>query len=218
MTKTNKLEILKHIKLGTSQVMYYPYNNGRDPLPLRPLSSFELDQCFYNALEKANEKVASLIIKLKLKMVDRNREINVSEEGYSNLLRFFDYVDYWIVFYAMKDFQEPEFSIIDFKTKFPIGFDIVLNMNKVHEIANFVLDSSRESEDIIKEILIDDYGNEIAQMVFYLNVPLATIKDITKLQRDYLIFAKTGTKRVKRDSYVVSGQTMTVKELLEKFK
>jgi len=41
-----KLEILKHITLGTDEVLYYPYNGGKEPLPLRPLSSFELDQCF----------------------------------------------------------------------------------------------------------------------------------------------------------------------------
>lgn len=198
--------------------MYYPYNNGRDPLPLRPLSSFELDQCFYNSLERASEKVASLIIKLKLKMIDRNKEVNVSEEGYANLTKFFDYVDYWIVYYAMKDFQDEEFSKPNFTTKFPIGFDFILNMTKIHEIANFVLDASRESKEVIKEIIRDESGREIAQMVFYLNIPLATINDITKLQRDYLIYSKTGVIPAKKDSYVVSGETMTVEELLKRFK
>lgn len=221
MTEINKLEILKHIKLGTSEVLYYPYNDGREPLPLRPLSSFELDQCFYKALENANQKVSDLVIKIKLKLIDRDRDVNVSDEGYANLLKFYDYVDYWIVFYAMKDFQDEEFVKPNFDNNFPNGFDAIINMLEVHEIANFVLDTSRDSPEIIKEIILDDYGKEIAYVVYYLNSPLALAKDLTKLQRDYLIYSKGEVTKVKASDvktkqYEFSGKKMTIGDLLKK--
>lgn len=217
MTEINKLEIIKHIKLGTSEVLYYPYNDGREPLPLRPLSSFELDQCFYKALENANHKVSDLVIKIKLKLIDRDRDVNVSDEGYVNLLKFYDYVDYWIVFYAMKDFQDEEFVKPNFDNNFPNGFDAIINMSEVHEICNFILDTSRDSPEVIKEIILDDYGKELAYIVYYLNSPLALAKDLTKLQRDYLIYSKSGIEKVKK-SYIISGETMTVEELLKRFR
>lgn len=219
MTEINKLELLKHITLGTSEVLYYPYNDGREPLPLRSLSSFELDQCFYKALENANQKVASLIIKIKLKLIDKDRDVNVSEEGYANLLKFFDYIDFWVVYYAMKDYQDEEFSMPNFDNGFPTGFDSILNMNEVHEIANFILDSSRESPEVVKEIITDELGNDLAYVVYYLNSPLALAKDLTKLQRDYLIYSKSGIHSVKKGkSYILSGETMTVEELLKRFR
>ena len=219
MTEINKLEIIKHIKLGTSEVLYYPYNNGREPLPLRPLSSFELDQSLFNSLMDAPEKIASLVINLRLKFIKPSQEINVSDEGYAKLQKFYNLVDYWVVYFAMKDFQDDWFKTPDFeKYDFtPKGFGYVKKMKEIHEIGEFVLNASIQPVEVIKEILEDEYGKEIGYMVYYLNQPLAQIKDLTKLQKYYLIHSKGVTRKVK-PNYVVSGETMTIAELLERFK
>lgn len=223
MNGKEKLEVIKHITLGTDEVFYYPYNKGKDPLPLRPISSWELDQCLYQALKYAPDKISELVIKLKLKIIEPTRDIDVSDEGYAQLQAFYDSIDYWIVYYSMKDFQDewfsiPDFSKVDVHTK---GFYQILKMDEVHEIANFILNSSYQNKEAIQEVFKDEYGREVAYMYFYLKTPLTDIKKMTKLQRDYLLNAKGELRKIslgkqKEKGYILTGQKMTVKDFLDK--
>jgi len=224
MKDKEKLEVIKHIKLGTSEVLYYPYNEGSEPLPLRPISSFEFDQCFYNSLQKAPAKIADLVIKLRLKLIDKERDITVSDEGYASLLLFYDQIDYWVVYYAMKDFQDSKFSYVNFDDTFlrPNGYFTVLKMNDVHEISEFVMNASFQPKEVIKEVLTDESGKEVGYIVYFLKQPLAEIKDMTRLQRDYLLYSKgevykASASKDKEKSYLISGQKMTIGELLKRF-
>ncbi|MHA1408714.1 MAG: hypothetical protein ACTSQY_00100 [Candidatus Odinarchaeia archaeon] len=214
-------EIIKHIKLGTNEVFFYPYNDGKDPLPLRPISSYEMDQSFYKILEKTDPKIGELLIKIKLKLIDKDREINILSEDYLKLQKALDEFDYWIVYHAMKDFQGIEFEKPDFEDGLPIGFKEIRKMSDVHEIANTILDSSYRKNEVIKEVFKDDLGREVAYLVFYLNVPLSDIGKMTKLQREYLLYAKAHLKKIvagekKKAGYMVSGEKMTLKEFLDR--
>lgn len=224
MNTQEKLDIVKHIKLGTSEVLYYPYNRGEQPLPLRPISSWELDQCFYNSLLYAENKIANLVINLRLGMIDKDRLINVSNDGYAKLLEFYNNVNYWIVYYGMKDFQDEDFSKPNYDDLFnhPNGFYLVKKMQEVHEIADFITTTSNQSEVVLKEIFKNEYGREVAYLCYYLKIPLADIKDLTKLQRDYLIYAngnidKIREKNLKEKSYSISGKTMSIEEFRKAF-
>jgi len=223
MNNTEKLEVVKHIKLGTDEVLYYPYNNGQEPLPLRPISSYEFDQCFYQALEYAPNKISSLIINLRLNLIDTKRDIDVSDKGYSQLQKFYDSIDYWVVYYSMKDFQDDWFTKPDYNEEeaHPKGLYQILKMNDVHEISDFILNSSYQKKEVIEEVFVDEVGREVAYLYFYLKVPLADIKNMTKLQRDYLIYAKGQMRQIslgkqKEDGYIISGQKMTVQDFLDK--
>lgn len=223
MNIKTKLEVLKHITLGTDEVLYYPYAEGKDPLPLRPISSWELDQCFYKSLRFAPQKIANLVINLKLKIIEPTRDIDVSDDGYAQLQKFYDSIDYWIVYYSMKDFQEEWFQYPDFSKEnvHPKGFYQILKMDNVHEISSFILNSSHQNKEVIKEVFKDESGREVAYMYFYLKVPLTDIKSMTKLQRDYLLNArgelrKISAGRQKEDGYILSGKKMTVKDFLDK--
>jgi len=225
MEVEEKREILKHIRLGTKEVLFFPYNNGKDPLPLRPISTWELDDCFYKALEDTPNKIADFIVKVKLDLINRKTNINVENTGYVKLMKFYNTIDYWIVYYAMKDFQDEEFSFPDNSKieSYPKGMYFVKQMNEVHEIAKFVLLASNRNEEVIGEIFKDDYGKEVACLYLYLNVPLAEMGDITSLQRDYIVYSKLHLNKlikgeVKKSKYVISGQKMTVKEVMEKFR
>lgn len=228
MDHEKKLELLKHITLGTDEILYYPYNGGKEPLPLRPLSSFEIDQCFYKSFDDViDPKVVGFLIKYRLEVVRGSTEIkidDISNEKYINLLKAIYDTNYWIVYESMKDFQEEDFSKPDFSDfAYPNGFNIVKKMKDVHEIAEFILDSSTQPLTVIKEILSDDFGRDIAYAVYYLNVPLAHFSKLTKLQKRYLIYSKQNLGKFseldrKKESYLVSGDEMTMAEFLEKFK
>lgn len=225
MNSEQKAEIIKHIKLGTNEVLYYPYNRGKQPLPLRPISSHELDQCFYQALKHAPTKIADLVVKLKLKLIDTTRDISISDKGYADLEEHYDSIDYWVVYHAMKDFQDEDFKFPDYDKvdSFPKGYYKVRDkMQEIHAIAEFVMNASRGEEEIIKEIFKDEYGREVGYCVYYLNTPLAEISKMTRLQRDYLLYSKVNLKAVmkgkaKESSYIISGKTMTVKDIMERF-
>lgn len=225
LDEDDKLKILKHITLGTKEVFYYPYNGGKEPLPLRPLSSFELDQCFYNALKFCgNKTVVQFVIKYRLAIIKGNDSVDlskISSEAYNDLIRFYNNINYWIVYYSMKDFQSDEFSMPDFDFDGqPNGYHVVQSMEEVHDIAEFVIESTRQPKQVIKEILSDYYGREIAYCIHYLKIPLADISSITPLQREYIICSngkldKLAKEDLKKHTYSVSGKEMTYKEFLD---
>jgi len=223
MNGKEKLEVIKHITLGTNEVLYYPYAEGKQPLPLRPISSFEFDQCLYKALEYAPSRISEFVIKFKLGLIKKDQNIDISDEGYVRLQEYSDRLDYWIVFYAMKDFQNENFSKPDYSTEetHPKGYYEILKMKEVHEISEFIMRTSHRTKEVIEEIFIDEAGREVAYLYFYLKVPLAEMSKMTKLQRDYLIYSKGEVRKItagkqKESGYILSDQKMTVKDFLDK--
>lgn len=219
-----KQEILKHITVGTDEVFYHPYSNGQEPLPLRPLTSSEFDECFYKALENAPNGVAKFVIKIKLSLIKESQEIEVDEENLTKLQRFYDEVDYWIVYHAMKDFQPEAFRTPNYDKieSFPNGYYIVRNdMREIHEIAKRVLDYSHQPQQVLKEIFYDDLGTQLAMKVTYLHQPLNKISQLTKLQEDFLIYSNAHLREVlkgkaKQEHIIRSDTPMKIKEILRK--
>lgn len=221
MKSNEKLDILRHIKLGVNEVFYYDYDGNA--LPLRPISSYELDDCFYKALDYATPKVADLVIKLRLKIKEGNQEVDFSNQDYLSLQKHYDAISYWIVFHAMKDFQDEDFKIPIWEDDeiLPKGILQIRQMNYVHNIANIVINSSYRPKEMIKQIIKDGYGKEIAYLTLYFNVPLATITDMTKLQASYLVYSKGEITKVKASEvktaqYEFSGVTTTIGEIYKK--
>jgi len=219
MKSNEKLDTLRHIKLGVNEVFYYDYDGNA--LPLRPISSYELDDCFYKALEYATPKVADLVLKLRLKLIKKSEEVDFSNQDYLSLQRHYDAISYWIVFHAMKDFQDEDFSIPIYENGevLPKGIFQIRKMNYIHDIANITVNSSYKPKEFIKEIIKDELGKEVAYLVLYFNVPIANINDITRLQRDFIVYYKgeiTKVKNIKTEQYEFSGKKLTIGDLLKK--
>jgi len=94
-------------------------------------------------------------------------------------------------------------------------------MNHIHNIANIIVNSSYRPKEFVKQIVKDELGRDVAYLTLYFNVPLANIPDITKLQRDFLIYSKGEMVKVKasdvyKDKYEWSGETITVGELFKR--
>ena len=71
------------------------------------------------------------------------------------------------------------------------------------------------------QIIKDDYGREVAYLNFYYNVPLSDFPDITRLQRDYLIYSKGEITKVKasktkENQYEWSGKPTTIADIYKK--
>lgn len=216
-----KEDLIRHITLGTNEVFYYAYNDGREPLPLRSLTSYELDQCFYKALEDAPTKVASFVIKSKLQLFDKNKKIEVDSKNYVEIQRFYNEIDYWIVYYAMKNFQSDEFTKPNYDELegYPNGFYITHQMEEIHNIALMVLNHSTQPKEVIKEVFYDDMGKQLAMKITYLNQPLAKINKLTKIQEDFLIYSQGHLREVirgeaKKDAILRSDTPVKVKDIL----
>jgi len=221
MNSNEKLDILRHIKLGVKEVFYYDYDSNA--LPLRPISSYELDDCFYKALRGATSKVANLVIKLRLKLIKKADEVDFSNQDYLSLQRHYDAISYWVVFHAMKDFQNEDFSIPIFRKGevLPKGIFEVRKMNYIHNIANIIINSSYRPKNVLKQIIKDESGREIAYLCLYLNIPLANIPDVTRLQRDYLVYysgeiTKIRASDIKTKQYEFSGKSITIADIYKK--
>jgi len=195
--------MIKHITHGINEVIYFNYNGEK--LPLRPISSYELDQCFYNALKGAKKETAEIFFKLKMDIIKGSQEITYDNNLLAELRNYFDNLDYWVVYYGMKDFQDDSFSFDDIKT-----------MQHVHEMARHIYGASYQPKEIIEEIIRDKEGRHVATIVFNLNVPLGELSKLTKLQRDFLILSKLEKqKRIKpKHSISKSGDTMKLGDIL----
>jgi len=222
MDYKERRDILRHIKLGIDEVFYYDYNG--QPLPLRPISSYEMDNSFYKSLKYSTVKTIELIIKLRLKLIDEKEEVEVPPEQFLSLQKHYDTISYWVVYYSMKDFQDESFSkhIKDDDGEFiPQGILTIRNMNYVHNIASYILDTSFRPKEMLQEIITTDEGLEVGYVVHYLNQPLNKIGSLTKLQRDYLVYSKGEILRLQssapKKKYMISGETMTMGELLKSF-
>ena len=221
MKSNEKLDVLRHIKLGVKEVFYFDYDGNA--LPLRPISSYELDDCFYKALQGATRKVADLVIKLRLKIKEGNQEVDFSNQDYLSLQQHYDAISYWAVFHSMKDFQDEDFKIpiwVDNEV-LPKGIFHVRQMSYIHDIANLIINSSYRPKEMIKQIIKDGYGRELARLILYYNVPLATIPDITSLQKKFVIYSKGELTKVrasdiKTAQYEFSGEPTTIADIYKK--
>jgi len=200
--------MIKHISLGTGEAIYYNYFG--EQLPLRPISSFELDECFYNGLKFAEEEIAELVVKIKLSLINPKTIVQINNKKYAELQKYFSNVDYWITFFAMKDFQDENFSKPI--NGIPQGIENVKKMRDVHNIAKFILDTSYQPKEVVQEIVKSSDGKIIANIVFSLNVPLAQYSNLTKLQRDFLVYSKTGERRM----ISKSGDTLKLRSKLKR--
>ena len=221
MRSNEKLDVLRHIKLGVKEVFYYDYDSNA--LPLRPISSYELDDCFYKALGYATANVVDLVIKLRLNLVEKSEQVDFSNEDYLSLQRHYDAISYWVVFHSMKDFQDEDFKTPIFKNEevLPKGIFQIRQMSYIHDIADIVVNSSYRPKEFVKQIIKDEYGKEIAYLNLYFNVPLANIPDITKLQTSYLVYSKAEITKVKASDiktkqYEFSGETTTIADIFKK--
>ena len=221
MKSNERLDILRHIKLGVKEVFYYDYDGNA--LPLRPISSYELDDCFYKALQLATPEVADLVIKLRLNLKEGNQEVDFTNQDYLSLQKHYNTISYWVVFHSMKDFQDEDFLIPIYQDGelLPKGMFQIREMNYIHDISNIVVNSSYRPKDVIKKIIKDESGKEIAYLVLYFNIPLSNIPDSTKLQIDYLIYSKGEITKVrasdiKTKQYEFSGESITIGDLLKR--
>ena len=208
--------MIKHITLGTKEVFFFNYEG--EQLPLRPISSYELDQCFFNALYDADEEIAKLVVDLKLGLIKATSYINYDNKKLANLKKYFDDIDYWIVYYGVKDYQELEFQAPD-KNGHPTGFNIIRKMRHIHEIASKILNYSYQPREVIQEIIKSEEGKLIGTVTFSLNVPLAEASEMTKLQRDFLILSKIDrNKAISKPKRTISktGDKINLLELMGK--
>jgi len=100
----------------------------------------------------------------------------------------------------MKDFQDEDFSL-----------ELIKKMEHVHKIATQIMSYSYQPKEVIEEVIKTDEGKLIANVVFYLNVPLSEFGSLTKLQRDFLILSKI---KPKEKDISKTGDTMDLRELL----
>jgi len=220
--------ILRHIKLGISERLYYDYRG--EALPLRPISSWEYDQCFSRSLKYATKETAEILVKTKIDLIDLKKEIDLNNELYSQFFNFYNEVDYWIVYFSMKDFQSEDFSKPDFNRQFsvdfedyesflPKGFYIIKRMDFVHKISAFIMNASTRPIEVLREVIKSDSGKVLATIHYNLNVPITDKAwEITPLQSKFIVLSHPDALKHYDDTDELPGfkSGMTAKEILKK--
>ena len=115
------MEILKYIQLGTNAKEWFNYDGK--PLPIRPLSTYEIDEITLTVIKEGiTQSTFNCIIKLKLEIADAMDNKKISIEDYGEFVKYYNEIDYWIVYHAMNDFQPEKFSMHDIEGEFSYNF------------------------------------------------------------------------------------------------
>ena len=167
-----KIEFLDYIRQGIRYRVELKY--GEFKFTIRPLSSIEMDGAERAALKTINsEQMFSFIVALKNGNIKMEQITKTSPKMIKALFDYYHEINYWVCFYAMKDFQPSTFTIDDVK-----------RMQFVHETAEQVLRMSSPNKEIIVEIIRTQAGRELGRCVYEWHVPLEdAVWKLTDLQK-----------------------------------
>lgn len=200
-------DILKYIKLGTNTKEWFNYDGS--PLPIRPLSTYEMDNILGKIIKEGiTQQTFNSIYKIKFNLFNEEEKVKVSQQNYLEFFNYFNIIDYWMVFYSMKDFQEEEFSQPDYNEEFrkdfedwindvPKGYYIVRKMKYVHQLAKDIQYMTAQPLVKLTKVLKNKSGKILASMIYTYHVPLANEAwKLTPLQEDFLYYARPGSPKL----------------------
>jgi len=208
--------MLKYITLGINNKQYFNYDGN--PLPIRPLSTYELDECLKNAVEGIPSSIFDKVVKLKLDII-KDIDVNLNQRNYKEFLTYYNEIDYWTVYYSIKDFQDEEFSMPDYEQEkeHPKGYYTVKKMDYVHEIAKEIMGMTNKPVVQLMEILSNSKGKELATMVHRFHVPLVDEAwKLTPLQSDFLWYSRPDAPEIVKEIPGISGGN--IKDISEKLR
>lgn len=224
-------DLLKFIELGTDCKEWFDY--GGDSLPIRPLSTYEYDQIKLKIYEEGiSEPVFKKIIQTRLSVFQKpeSEQQEITLPFYKEYLQFSNEVDYWMVYYAMKDFQPEEFTSPDFNGEFeddfddwemkkPKGYYIVRKMKYIHQIARDVKTMTNQPVIELKSILRNTKGKILASRTYAYHIPLVSEAwKLTPLQEKFLFYSRPGSPKVVSEEEVPGVKGGTLRETLEQLK
>ena len=224
------MSILKYIELGTNAKEWFNYDGN--PLPIRPLSSYEMDNITMKVIKEGiTHSTFQQLIKLKLNLISPDEEVILDQANYVEFFKYYNEIDYWVVYNSIKDFQEESFSMPDYEedyaTKYddwkpdrPKGYYIVREMKHVHEIAKDVKNMTSQSPQQLVEVLRSHDGKVLASRIFLLHVPLVSEAwKMTPLQSDFLYYARPGAPIMLKDKDELPGiKGGTMEEVMEQLR
>jgi len=196
--------MIKYIALGTDCKEYFFYDGK--PLPIRPLSSYELDQVFLKAAEGVSPLIFDNVINLKLSLKDK--EIEINKNNYKDFMIYYNEIDYWTAYFAIKDFQEEDFQIPDYEEEFkdefedwkvenPKGYYLVRKMKYVHEISRDVTNMTFRPPEELTEVLTNAEGKTLATLVHQFHQPLnSKAWKLTPLQTYFILYTRPGAPQI----------------------
>ena len=191
--------MLKYIALGTDCKEYFNYDGK--PLPIRPLSTYELDEVFVQSVEGVSPLIFESVLKVKMGLLEDTKDIDINKNNYRDFLLYYNEIDYWTVYYAMKDFQEEKFSMPDFDGEFkdfknwdkdkPKGYFIVKKMKHVHQMSKDITSMTVQPIEKLIEVLTNADGKTLATMIHRFHQPLASEAwKLTPLQTSFIIYSR----------------------------
>jgi hypothetical protein len=170
----------------------------------RPITSWELDLSFGEALSGAPSKIIKIIVEARLER--KEEKLHLTGEEYASLQEFSHELDYWIVYHAAKDWQPPDFSV-----------DVIREMPPmVHDLAKEILAYTyRPTQEVIR-FVHNSKGQHLATIVYKLNQPLAEAWALTPLQERFLVYAHPNAPEWHESNEEPGGlySGMTMKEFM----
>ena len=191
-------DILKYIKLGTNAKEWFNYDG--ESLPIRPLSTYELDTILEKIIrEGITQKTFSSVYKIKHNLINKENVVLTNKQDYLEFFHYLNEIDYWIVYYAMKDFQEEDFSKPNYEEdkEYPNGYYIVKKMKYVHQLAQDIQYMTSQPLIKLRQILKNTRGKILASTIHTFHIPLANEAwKLTPLQETFLIYSNSDSPTI----------------------
>lgn len=147
---------------------------------MRPLTTLEIDEAHYAAIDGVDPRVAGMILKIRLALHEAVGFTldEVPEWAFKDYVRYINEFDYHIVYHALKDFYDD------------VTVEKVREMKYVHYMAAMALkESAPDSFTEVQRYVTTKEGKMLAELVFRYHQPLDYIRDLIPVQEEFLYYA-----------------------------
>lgn len=188
-------DLIEALKKGIDLYSFF-YSKYYGPIKYRPLTNLEISMVLKSSLKGKSKEMREFIKDMRLKLIPK-KEIDISMlDDVSDVL---DIMDAWIVYHAVKDFQEENWQHEN--DGIPLGVYLLRSPDSYLEVSRFAEDVMRLSTrpvDEVKSFIKTGAGEILAETTWKLGYPLTDkLWKLTNLQLSFLI--ESSLERTKKN-------------------
>lgn len=180
------VDLIETIKKGIDLSLFFN-SKMYGPIKYRPVSNEEIRKIMHRCIRSKPEEVREFIADIKFRHKPKR---DMPTKMVDIAIQALEEMDRWIVYYAVKDFQEEEWQHVHEDGK-PFGYHLLSSPNcflEMGEMSGEILKATTRPKEEIRSLLKTDDGTLLAHAIWKLNVPLSDkLWKLTGSQLTFLI-------------------------------
>lgn len=179
------VDLIEAIKEGTDLSLFF-HSNLYGSIRYRPISNEEVRKIMHRCIKSKPDEVREFIADIKFRHKPKK---DIPTKMIDLVVETLEDMDTWIVYYAVKDFQDEAWQHVHEDGK-PLGYHLLSSPNCFLELGRMsgeIMQATTRPKEEIRAFLKTDNGVTLAHAVWKLNVPLSDrLWKLTGIQLTFL--------------------------------